>query len=44
MYRDVVDAHNRVKLANELMVFHMHVSDILTSNIIVSAGSYDLNC
>lgn len=25
MYRDVVDAHNRVKLANELMNFHMHV-------------------
>lgn len=26
MYRDVLDAHNRVKLANELMMFHMHVS------------------
>ncbi|XP_067948113.1 cGMP-dependent 3',5'-cyclic phosphodiesterase-like [Watersipora subatra] len=25
MYKDVLDAHNRVKLANELMVFHMHV-------------------
>ena len=28
MYKDVLDAHNRVKLASELMVFHMHVSDV----------------
>lgn len=28
MYKDVLEAHNRVKLANELMVFHMHVSRV----------------